>query len=252
MIQELTELGLSEEEAKVYLAALELGGSYVSTIAAKAGIQRVNCYYLLDKLIQKGLVKCFEKGKIKYYSVESPRVIVEREEEKLGKAKKLLPQLLSITNTLAYKPKIEYYEGVEGIKNIFQDSLKANKEILGYTNLEAVTRLFSAEYIREYAAKKIAKGIKTRMLSPVHPKALTYLKTYYPKGFDPNLVEIFFINPKEFMFEYEINIYENKVGVMSLNPKEPIGVMIEGAVYARTQKAIFDLAWLGATSFVAR
>src|SRR3989338_3839900 len=124
-------------------------------------------------------------------------------------------------------------------------------EIVGYTNLAATAQLFSKEFIQQYAADKIKKGIKTRMLSPIHPKALTYLNDFYPKGFNHNLVEIFFVNPDEFMFEYEINIYEDRVAVMSLNPKEPIGVMIEGAVYARTQKAIFNLAWLGATSFLA-
>ncbi|MBU1935311.1 hypothetical protein KKF04_04605, partial [Patescibacteria group bacterium] len=61
-----------------------------------------------------------------------------------------------------------------------------------------------------------------------------------------------FINPKEFMFEYEINIYGDKVSIVSLNPNELMGMIIESPIYAKTQRAIFNLAWLGATSFIAR
>ena len=90
------------------------------------------------------------------------------------------------------------------------------------------------------------------MLSPLSKPGLSYLKEYYPENFDPNLVEIFFINPKQFPFEYEITIYGNRVAIISLNPEELIGLIIESPVYAKTQRAIFNLAWLGATSFVVR
>ena len=46
-------------------------------------------------------------------------------------------------------------------------------------------------------------------------------------------------------------IYDDKVAVISLNPDELIGMIFESPVYARSQRAIFNLAWLGATSFIA-
>ena len=65
MIQhELTQLGFTEEESKVYLAALELGGSYASGIAKKAGVPRVNCYHTLDKLVRKGVMSTFIKNPV--------------------------------------------------------------------------------------------------------------------------------------------------------------------------------------------
>ncbi len=252
LISDLEELGLTEEEAKVYLAVLELGGSYVSVIAKKAGVHRVGCYHTLGNLVKKGVVSTFTKNNIKYFAVESPRILVNQTEERFNKAQKLLPELLSITNALAYKPKIQYYEGMQGIKNIFEDTLSAKEELLGYTNLTDLPKVIPEDYLRDYAKRKIDQGIKTRMLSPISKEALAYLKHYYPKGFDHNLVEIFFVNPKEFMFEYEINIYENRVSIVSLNPDELMGLIIESPVYAKTQRSIFNLAWLGATAFVAR
>jgi len=78
------------------------------------------------------------------------------------------------------------------------------------------------------------------------------LDDFYPSGFDHNLIEIFFVNPEEFQFENDIIIYENKVAIVSLNADELFGVIIESPVYAKTEKSIFGLAWLGATAFVAR
>jgi len=249
---ELVPLGLSSEEARVYLALLELGSAYVSTIAKKAKVQRVACYHTLDKLVKKGLISKVMKNKIQSYSVESPRILVHQAEERLHQAQELLPQLLSMTNSLAYKPKIQYYEGAEGIKNIFEDTLEAQGELLGYTNLAELPRVLPEAYIKEYAQKKVSRKLKTRMLSPLSKKALRYTKSFYPKGYDERLVEILFINPKAFLFEYEINIYDDRVSLVSLNPKEVMGLIIESPVYAKTQRAIFNLAWLGATSFVAR
>ena len=248
----LSELGLTEEEARVYLAVLELGGSYVSSIAKKAKVHRVVCYKVLDDLARKGLVSAFTKNKIKHYSVISPEILIKKQEERLRTAQEILPELLSFTKALAYKPKIEYYEGTEGMKNIIEDTLTAEDEILGYTNLAAIPKVVPESYLRDYAERKIKKGIKTRMLSPQLPEALKYLKMYYPREYDLSLTEVLFVNPKQYPFEYEINIYGDKVGIMSLNPDELIGMILESPVYAKTQRAIFQLAWLGATAFVAK
>lgn len=250
-INDLTDLGLSEEEARVYLATLELGGSYVSTIAKKAGVNRVACYHTLGNLLSKDLIATIKKNNMKYFFVESPQLLVNQLERKFEHAKSILPELLSITNTMQYKPKIQYYEGLDDIKKIFNDSLDTD-ELLGYTNLADLPKVIPEDYLKEYAKQKTKNKIKTRMLSPISPKGLKYLDKYYPKDFDRNLVEILFVNPKQFLFEYEINIYGDKVSIVSLNPDELIGLIIESPIYAKTQRGIFNLAWLGATSFVAK
>lgn len=250
-------LGLTETEGKVYMATLELGGGYVSAIARRAKLPRVNCYHTLENLVKKGLVSFITKDKVRYYSAEPPQTIVHALEEKSKYARKILPELLSITNTLAFKPKIKYFEGMEGIKNILEDVLTmkedpstAKKEMLGYSNLKAFGELLD-DFIPNYAAEKMKRNIKTRIICPSSPEAFSYVKNHYPKNFPPELVEILFVNPKEFWFEHQIMIYNNKVAVISLNKEELVGMIFESPVYARSQTAIFNLAWLGASSFIA-
>jgi sugar-specific transcriptional regulator TrmB len=250
--KELKDLGLSSEETKIYVAILELGGGYVSTIAKKAEVNRVACYHTLGKLVKKGLINSLEKNNIKYFAVENVKTIVDKQRELLRKAEKLLPELGALINKSSYRPKIQYYEGLTGIKNIFENTLTTKKELLGYTNLSDLSKVIPEDFLKDYAKRKVDLRIKTRMLSPISKDGLKYLGKYYPKNFDHNLVEILFVNSKQFLFEYEINIYDNKVAIVSLNPDELIGLMIESPIYANTQRAIFNLAWLGATSFVAK
>src|SRR3989344_5620749 len=53
-IHAMQEAGLTEGEAKVYLALMELGSSTTGPIIEKAHVAKSIIYQLLDKLIQKG------------------------------------------------------------------------------------------------------------------------------------------------------------------------------------------------------
>ena len=89
-------------------------------------------------------------------------------------------------------------------------------------------------------------------MSPTSDEALKFRDEYYKTEEAKELVEILFINPEEFTFKNQILIYENKVATISLKEEELIGVLTESTTIADTQRVIYNLAWLGATSFVAR
>lgn len=251
MIQELIQLGLSPEEAKAYLAILELGGSYASNIARKAGQNRATCYHTLNNLVKKGFANSLTKGKALWFNAEDPKKLLKIQKEKLEKAKTLIPQLLSISNTLTFKPKIRFYEGIEGAKTIFEDILTSKEEVLGYTNIKDLGKIFPT-FFKNFCHAKVEKKIKTRYLSPETGEGVDLIDQFYPKDYDKNLIEILLVNKDEFFFENEIAIYENKVTVLSLNPNELIGLVIESPTFAKSMRSIFNLAWLGATAFVAR
>lgn len=244
MHDHLTSLGLTTEEAKVYLALLELSSGPASVIANKAKVPRVNSYHLLQNLIHKGLVTSYVQKGIRRFSAEDPKILISQQQDRLAQAKKLVPQLHLLTHSLASKPKIHFFEGLEGIKSIYNEAAETKEELLGYSDLKAFGKLFP-DFLREYCARKVKNRVKTRIISPSSPDALRFLEDFYPKRYDPLLIEIFFVNPTEFPFENDIIIFENKVAIVSLNSDELIGVTIESPVYARTEKAIFGLAWQG-------
>ena len=251
MISELLKLGLSDEEAHLYIACLEIRGGSVSIIARKAGVNRVSAYHTLENLLKKRLLSQYNRNGVKCFAPEPPEKLSELALEKVNIAKALLPELKTLAASLGFKPKIRSYEGRDGVERVFTESLSAKGEILGYTNLKSVTEFFP-EFFREYTKTRLKKCIKTRYLSPSTVESVHAIDPFLPKDYDRNLIEILLVNKEQFPFETEILIFNNAVGIVSLNPDELLGVILESATFARTMKAVFDLAWLGATAFVAK
>src|SRR3989338_6093767 len=57
LLKELEKFNLSPNEAKVYVACLELGPEAVQTIAARAKLNRVSAYSVIESLIAKGFLR---------------------------------------------------------------------------------------------------------------------------------------------------------------------------------------------------
>jgi hypothetical protein len=53
------------------------------------------------------------------------------------------------------------------------------------------------------------------------------------------------VNNQEFIFGSDVLIYGDKVAIISLEQDENYGFIVESSSFARTQRAIFDLAWIG-------
>lgn len=251
MNTELTKLGLSDEEAKVYLACLEVNGGAVSVIARKAGVHRVSCYHTLENLLEKKLLSQYNRNGVKCFAPEPPERLQELMLEKANIAKALIPDLKALLSPHGFRPKIRFYEGQEGVERVFTESLATKKEILGYTNLKNVLEFFP-DFFRKYTHERLRKGIKTRYLSPNTVDSVHAIDAFLPKKFDPNLIEILLVNRDQFPFTNEILIFGNTVGIVSLKQDELLGLLVESATFAQTMKAVFDLAWLGATAFVAK
>src|SRR3989344_6511088 len=117
--QKLVALGLPEKEAKVYVAALEMGRGTVTQISRKAGVNRTNGYNLLDSLATKGLVRISGKEPKEEYVAESPDALVaylerrhQESSENLSRAKEFAPELKSIQKA-EDRPQVKFYEGTD-------------------------------------------------------------------------------------------------------------------------------------------
>ncbi len=244
-INQLTNLGFGGKEASVYLALLELGPSTTAEISSRAGINRTTGYDILESLINDGLVTPLGETKIQKFIAENPdKVIVylenkiKRGEERLKQAYNLLPELFSIYNT-EEKPKVKYYQGVDQIKGVFEDTLTAKNEIVGYAVGTDAFEAVGEEYLRDYFKRRVEKNIKVRVIAPNDPDTLKV--TARDKE---ELRESYIVPRDKFYFTTETNIYNNKILIMSW--KEKFAVLIESKEIADAQKKVFELAWLGA------
>jgi sugar-specific transcriptional regulator TrmB len=247
LVKELKKIGLADKEAKVYLATLELGYAPIQKISEKAAINRATTYVIMDQLIAKGIAAHFNKGKKRFFVAEYPEKLLnllrhaESEiEEKKKNFREVLPQLKSLHNLLEDKPKVMFYEGIEGLKNMQADFLKAReKELLSIHNMDDVSNVFSEEHMKNYREKRVGLGIKikgiyTRKDGPLGSKISQSL-----------LRNSLYVPFEKFKFSSDISIYDDKVAIASLKGKLA-GVIIENQNIADTLREVFELAWKGA------
>ncbi|MCK4304735.1 MAG: TrmB family transcriptional regulator [Candidatus Eisenbacteria sp.] len=92
----LSKMGLSVNEAKVYLALLKRNTSAVSDLVPGSGVPQKMIYYTLQKLLDKGLCALIP-GKVKRYKPADPRAaignFVERAQHQLALSQTMLLEL---------------------------------------------------------------------------------------------------------------------------------------------------------------
>lgn len=233
----LKEFGLNEKEAKVYLALLELGESKAYEIAKKAGIARPTAYDILEKLSLGGLVGSYEKHKIKHYLASNPEKIKINLAEKERAFDALLPQLNSVYNKLKAKPKISFYEGIEGIKTVFEDTLTAKDKVLrGILSMEDLYKIPGKKFMDDYVKRRVEAGFSLRVIRSRSKE----IASDWPGGHAENR-ELRY-PPVNMVFDMTTYLYDNKVGLIS-TAKENFGMIIESQEFSRNMGHLFEAMW---------
>ncbi len=239
LIQKLIDAGLEEKEAKVYLAIMELGEASIAKIVQKSGIKRSTVYDVLENLKKKGIISQTNRGKKPIFLAENPQKLIESLETKKKTLEETMPELLSIMNLLDKKPKIRYFEGLTGVKEVFEDTLRySNQEILTWYPYPYIN--LGEEYFwKHYLPERINKKIWARAIVPDSPENRVFAQDIKEKG----ITKTKFSADNAFSgLDLEIKIYgKTKLGIISY--KEDLGIIIESSKIFEGIKSIFEVMW---------
>lgn len=239
-IQQLEKFGLKPQEAVIYLACLKLGEASVGQIAKESGVQRTFIYDVVDDLVKMGLFSQVENINIKKYSAVSVKQFKRVQTEKLREFEEIMPELIALESSGA-SPKVKFFRGAEGIQAALQDTIDQPQggKIIAYATGEGY---YDSDpiFINQYLKERIKKKISVQAIGPDNPINREYVVHDKEQMRQTRLVPA-----EKFPFSNEIDIYGNKVAIMSLQG-ELLAVIIESESIAKTQRAIFELAWLGA------
>jgi sugar-specific transcriptional regulator TrmB len=241
LTKSLDSFGLSKKEGSVYLAILELGRGTVTQISRKANINRTSGYDILDSLAHQGLVRVSGKEPKQEYVAESPDNIVSLLEKRLEEtqrsieaAKELVPQLKSM-HRVEDRPQIKFYEGTDGLRQVYEDTLTSGESIRAYATVDDMHKGLP-NYFPEYYKRRAGKGIAIRAIVPQ-----TEAGKERARHDAEEKREIAFVPADKYYFSPEINIYDNKVMIASW--REKLGIIIESSEIADAMKKIYELAW---------
>jgi sugar-specific transcriptional regulator TrmB len=116
----LTRNGLSEKQALVFLACLEGGQMTISQVATLANLKRSITYKVVESLIKDGYLSEIFGEKVRIFQANDPIRILRTVENNTDDLKFFIPILKGIFQKHDLKPKVEFYDGKDGIRAIFR------------------------------------------------------------------------------------------------------------------------------------
>lgn len=233
--QILEQIGLDENEAKVYLAVLALGESTVLPISDKADIGRTYCYDILDSLAEKGLISYVEKRGRRRYSAAEPKVLKKILHDRLEQLNNILPDLESLYQKAPTRPKVRFFEGQEGIALLYEELLTEAKEAWFFGSVTDWAKNFPG-YI-EYVKKQVAKGIKIHELVRADDKTILEHPKLWKKGLQETR-----LLPENAIFNTDNMLWGNKLVMVSYGA-DTYAVSVESAEIAQTMRVIYEILW---------
>tara|TARA_Y100000310_G_C20557456_1_gene751304 strand:- start:75 stop:797 length:723 start_codon:yes stop_codon:yes gene_type:complete len=233
-LNNLSKIGLTGGETKVYLALIKHGALSKSPLASKAGISSSKVYEITEKLIRKGLASSFLRNNVTYYVASDPiflRRYVEKKEKELQEEKKLvdelLPKLKELKLSSEEEVKFELVEGWQGVQNAIIDGLDkapSNSIVHGIG-----IQFPSIGFINKFHQQRLEKNIKLRIIlsEPIDTK-----QNY-------KNANIRFISG---ISKIGMGIYPDRVLIQALDDP-PLNLIIKHPRIVQSFLKIYDLLW---------
>ena len=255
LISHVEELGLSNKEARVYLACLGLGPSSVQRIAERSGIKRVTTYVILESLVGLGLVSQSSKGKKTYIVAEDPvnlERLLEKREHELKDQKhnfqRILPQLQGLKTLPKDSPTVKFYDSADGIRTILNGFIETAKRpgtntVYGFSNLDLVLTHFPE--------------FREGMANPGRRRAGLHSQFLYTSAQGPIMKETDQIQNREsrwlpadkFPVVGDFTVLGDHILMLSLGASHPMGITIVSFELAEGLRSLFAAAWEAAEAY---
>jgi len=228
------ELGLTDNEVRIYLLLLKFGMMNPSTISQKLGLHRAYIYDALERMQEKEVVNSILKDNKKNFQATSPDNLIELLKLRLENFQKIVPDLMKVAELKKEETKVELHKGKRVYRILLKDlisSLRKNEEayLIGIDEDILLTEV-EPIYLKQYLQAIKLKNIKEKIIIKKGGKKLR----------DPNL-QYKKIDEKYIGKTAQI-IYNNKIAIFI--PGTPYYlIIIENKEVAETYKKQFSLLW---------
>ena len=230
----LLDLGLSRNEAKVYLFLAKAGKSTASKVAKAVSLNRTEIYRVLKGLERKGLVSLVLEKPMKFVAVPLENAVswlIEAEKMKLRTLEQRKDRLLEIWVSLPgsymdseLREVFQILEGSNQIESKARELLESTKyEFCVFISEDIISRLYHSGFLDEL--ERISKkGVDVRLIADNSPKIEFFIKEMKFKNIKYVLMDVgdlpFFLisDEKEVLLMLRKN-RSNFLGEMTKNSK---------------------------------
>ncbi len=233
-------LGLTEKEAKIYLALLQSGQSTAYQLAKRSGLKKPTTYVILDGLIERGAVRKVLKAKATQYQATDPVELFVEARNRVSQAEGVLPELRALAKSDHKIVQATYYEGLQGVKEMYDFLIgeMKGKEYVGFYAHEKDTPKELAVYWDELNKELVNYKIKRRCVTPVDETTKRYIESQViPHEF----ADIKGLPKSVYNSNISIEVFNQYTQIISHRYEQ--GILIQNPDIADTLRMIFEIVW---------
>ena len=239
-VEQLIDLGLTQGEAKVYLAMIQIGASRIGKIVEISGVSQSKVYNVLDRLILKGLASYNIQDNIKHFqSLEPSRLheYIQKKEKEVRRQKEGITQIIKDLSKNIYATKrsiSEIFVGERSLRSAYMTLLSDAKkgDILRYFYPYPDDHVNASPFYSRFYKYQKSKGIVERGIVTIDFKKSKHFKEI-PK--DVKLRHV------DFPLPGTIDIFMDKVLIVDW--KTTTGILITSSEITGIFAEYFDSIW---------
>ncbi|HSW66468.1 MAG TPA: helix-turn-helix domain-containing protein [Bacillota bacterium] len=241
-------LGLEPQIADIYLALQAYGPQSLLQLARNARLERTRLYRLLDTLTECQLIEVEELYKRKLYKAAPignlQVLLTKREQEVRDLQKELVALQESYQHQTPHSPltHVQFYRGVEGVKQMFWNQTRAQGECLSvlYENMQSKSNL---AFFERWVERCNTQGLTFRSIVGDH--FLATQKNWYTQHDNEKLThwQGRYLPESVMPITHSMITYDDIVAYYNWRDGEIFGLEIYNQEIAIAQRHTFETFW---------
>lgn len=205
-------------------------------LSRKAKVKRTTLYHFIDGLLERQFLVQTRRGKRKVYSAVAPEHLLELAKTRMFELERTMPTLRAVYNKSAHKPRVTFHEGIEGVKEIYNDMLTTRAPIVGWSDYKHMWSALGIDYCTYFPKERAKRGIPFHSIVSDSPESRKIAETDAAV-----LRQTKFLKAGD--LKTEINIYGRKILLASFRSQPAFAVLIEDDDIAETLRLTWKELW---------
>ena len=256
----LSNLGLSENEVKVYVEAIKHEQVSPFTIAKQIGIPRTTVYDVMFNLALKGLITIKQSQGLEkqqtWIIAKNPstlRDMVFKRRKELAKLEVDLVDILPLLKREYVKQEgnthFQFFPGIEGAKQVQSQTFegRGNSTLYVYESLMPMDTLGKQTINKDVDVGLVQKrksSLPIKSLIPWNKWTRHVLAYQHKRNKDYVLLHNFhYIDNPSFDIHLDISILEDTLRFVCAKDEEAWGLIIKSPLLSKMIRSIFDILW---------
>lgn len=237
IINALISLGLTDKEAKIYLALYKVGQATAYEIAKEAGMKRPTVYVLIEELRKKGLALIVPHQKNQVYIAKDPHEFISESQTEFNRnAHELLASLPTVSRPKG-KTGVIVFKGQGSLVQALSHGLHRIKDKYVYAFYAAVGKNVKVrdEYF-EHMEQIYDLGLKVKCIMPSNTYDAEFRADDIRHGFETKKID-------HKLFSPGVSVEVGGDVVKMIMHKQKQVIVMEDKSLADFYKQVFQLLW---------